>query len=298
MDWQAIQAAILRRKEQSGILIAAHRGTCGGYIVPNTLPAFENALKHGADILEIDAIMSTDGKFYAFHNGKEKVVLGVDRDIRQMSSAEIESFRCFNADGDPINQKVERLDDILEHLKGKCLINIDRAWFYWEPAIKFLLRHHMPDQIILKSHVDPNLLDFLQAKQADLMYMPIVYTMEQMHTVLKYQLYLIGAELLFQDLQNPLIQAENMRFFHSKRILTWVNTITLNDELVFSGLLDDLRAITVSEEETWGRLIDMGFDILQTDWPLLLRQFVNARGTSNDQMTILSRIDPLEGKIV
>lgn len=298
MDWQAIQAAILRRKEQSGILIAAHRGTSGGYIVPNTLPAFENALKHGADILEIDAIMSTDGEFYAFHNGKEKVVLGADRDIRQMSSAEIESFRCFNADGEQINQKVERLDDILEHLKGKCLINIDRAWFYWEPAIKFLLRHDMPDQIILKSHVDSKLLGFLQAQQVDLMYMPIVYTMEQMHTVLKYQLYLIGAELLFQDLQNPLIQAENMRFFHSKRILTWVNTITLNDELVFSGLLDDLRAITVSEEETWGRLIDMGFDILQTDWPLLLRQFVNARGTSNDQMTILSRIDPLEGKIV
>ncbi len=68
-----------------------------------------------------------------------------------------------------------------------------------------------------------------------------------------------------------------MRFFQSKRILTWVNAITLNDQLVFSGLLDDLRAITVSEEETWGRLIDMGFDILQTDWPLLLRQFVNAR---------------------
>ena len=274
MSYPETRDEIIRRKEKNKILIAGHQGTCGGYIVPNTIPAFENALKHGCDIIEVDAVMSTDGDFFAFHDGKEKVILGIDKDIRTMSTQEIASFRCFNSSGTQINQKVDRLDDILEQFKGRCLINIDRSWFYWEEIIRCIERHHMPDQIILKSHVDHRLLEALQAHEVEFMYMPIISTPAQIEEVLKYKLNLIGLELLFTDLNNPLIQEESMRSYHAKQLLTWVNTITLDDDLVLSAMLDDFRAITVSEEDTWGRLIDMGFDILQTDWPMLLRKFV------------------------
>ena len=109
------------------------------------------------------------------------------------------------------------------------------------------------------------------------MYMPIISTPAQIEEVLKYKLNLIGLELIFSDLDSPLIQEESMRSYHSKQLLTWVNTITLDDDLVLSALLDDFRAITVSEQDTWGRLIEMGFDVLQTDWPMLLRKFVEER---------------------
>jgi glycerophosphoryl diester phosphodiesterase len=277
MSFPETRDEIIRRKEKNKILIAAHQGTSGGYIVPNTIPAFENALKHGCDIIEVDAVMSTDGDFFAFHDGKEKVILEVDQDIRTMSSCEIASFRCFNSSGTQINQKIDRLDDILEQFKGRCLINIDRSWFYWKEIIRCIERHHIPDQIILKSPVDSQLLEELQAHQVEFMYMPIISTPAQIEEVLKYKLNLIGLELIFTDLASPLIQEESMQSYHSKKLLTWVNTITLDDDLVLSALLDDFRAITVSEQETWGRLIDMGFDILQTDWPMLLRKFVEER---------------------
>ena len=277
MSFPETRDEIIRRKEKNKILIAAHQGTSGGYIVPNTIPAFENALKHGCDIIEVDAVMSTDGDFFAFHNGKEKVILGVDQDIRTMSSCEIVSFRCFNSSGTQINQMVERLDDILEQFKGRCLINIDRSWFYWEEIIRCIERHHMPDQIILKSPVDHELLEVLQSHEVELMYMPIISTPAQIEEVLKYRLNLIGLELLFMNLDSPLIQEECMKSYHSKHLLTWVNTITLDDDLVLSAFLDDFRAITVSEQDTWGRLIEMGFDVFQTDWPMLLRKFVEER---------------------
>jgi glycerophosphoryl diester phosphodiesterase len=277
MSFPETRDEIIRRKEKNKILIAAHQGTSGGYIVPNTIPAFENALKHGCDIIEVDAVMSTDGDFFAFHDGKEKVILEVDQDIRTMSSCEIASFRCFNSSGTQINQKIDRLDDILEQFKGRCLINIDRSWFYWKEIIRCIERHHIPDQIILKSPVDSQLLEALQAHQVEFMYMPIISTPAQIEEVLKYKLNLIGLELIFTDLASPLIQEESMQSYHSKKLLTWVNTITLDDDLVLSALLDDFRAITVSEQETWGRLIDKGFDILQTDWPMLLRKFVEER---------------------
>ena len=36
------------------VLIAAHRGTSGANIIQNTIGAYENALLHGADIVELD----------------------------------------------------------------------------------------------------------------------------------------------------------------------------------------------------------------------------------------------------
>lgn len=220
MGYQETRDDIILRKERNKILIAAHRGVCGGYIVPDTIPAFENALKHGSDIIEVDAVMSTDGDFFAFHDGKEKVILGVDKDIRTMSTKEIASLCCLNSDGVRINQRVERLDGILEQFKGRCLINIDRSWFYWEEIIHCIERHHMPDQIILKSHVNGRLLEVLQAHDVEFMYMPIISTPAQVEEVLKYRLNLIGLELLFTDLANPLIQPERMRSYHAKKLLT------------------------------------------------------------------------------
>ncbi len=274
MSFEDTRDEILRRKAQNKILIASHRGMCGGYIVPNTIPAFENSLKHGADIIEVDAVMSTDGDFFAFHDGKEKLILGVDRDIRTMSTREIAALHCLNGDGTKIGQKVERLDAVLEQFKGRCLINIDRAWFYWEEIIGCIERHGMADQIILKSHVDGRLLAALQAHAVDFMYMPIVTTVAQVEEVFRYELNLLALELVFRDLANPLIQPDRMRSYQARKLLTWVNAITLDDDQVLSGLLDDFRAITVSEQDTWGRLIEMGFDVLLTDWPMLLRKFV------------------------
>jgi len=277
LNFVDIKQNIRQKKEKNKILISAHRGTCGGNIVRNTIPAYENALKHGADIIEVDVIMSTDGDFYTFHNGNEKVVIGVDKDIRTMTTKEIESYTCINDAGIKISQKIEKLQDVLEHLKGKCLINIDRSWFYWNETIKILQKHNMADQIILKSHADERLLKILQDSNSHLMYMPIVDTKEKMDLVMKYQLNLIASELIFRDLHSPLIKEEHMKQLKSKGILTWANAITLDDDIILSAGLDDNRAIIENEDENWGKLIDMGFDILQTDWPLLLKQYVNGK---------------------
>ena len=44
-----------------------------------------------------------------------------------------------------------------------------------------------------------------------------------------------------------------------------------------SGGHSDDTAFTVSPEYGWGWLVDKGYDILQTDWPLQLRLFLNGR---------------------
>jgi glycerophosphoryl diester phosphodiesterase len=277
MEFDAVKSALWEKREKKGILIAAHRGTCGGNIVRNTIPAFENALKHGADIIELDVIMSKDGDFFVFHNGNEERVLGEKKDIREMRTKEIERHRCKNDDAHRIDQKVERLDEVLEYLKHKCLLNVDRSWFYWKETIAALKRHGMADQIILKSPADRELIEALEDSGTGFMYMPIVYKKECLDLTLAHKVNVIAAELILGDPSCELISADYMAWLKGKGIFSWVNAITLDDETVLSAGLDDNRSIIRGEDEGWGRLIELGFDIVQTDWPLLLRRYVDRR---------------------
>ena len=88
--------SIIKELDKKKVLVAAHRGTCGGNVIQNTCLAYQNALLHGADMIEVDVSMTIDGVFFAFHNGEEKVELGVQRDIRDMTAREVESMKTLN----------------------------------------------------------------------------------------------------------------------------------------------------------------------------------------------------------
>lgn len=263
----------LWQKREQGILIAAHRGTCGGNIIQNTCLSYENALLHGADMIEVDVVKSIDGVFYAFHNGVEKTVWGLDRDIFRMSSTEIERYPCKNELDIYVDQKVERLETILERFKGRCLINIDRSWFFWKEILEFLDQYQMYDQIVLKSPAEPEYLELLEQTGSPVMYMPIIRTKEGWELTERYQVNIVAVEVIFEHLEDGVVQPEFLADIHKKGILLWVNALTLNDDITLSALLDDNRAIMNGFDTAWGKLLDMGFDIIQTDWPALLKPY-------------------------
>ena len=60
--------------------------------------------------------------------------------------------------------------------------------------------------------------------------------------------------------------------------LTWVNSIVYNHKAVLSGGHSDDSALSISREHGWGWLADRGFDIIQTDWPQLLIDFLTETG--------------------
>ena len=48
-------------------LVIAHRGA-SAYAPENTMPAFELAVRQGADMLELDVLRSADGALVVFHD--------------------------------------------------------------------------------------------------------------------------------------------------------------------------------------------------------------------------------------
>ena len=260
--------------EKNKVLIAAHRGTNGGNVLQNTCLAYENALLHGADMIEVDVIRSTDGVFFAFHNGEEEHILGSKKDIRQMSSTEIESYCMINAIHQKVSQKVERLEKVLETFKGRCLINIDRSWFYWKETIEYIEHSGMKEQILLKSGVEKELLEQLEQSKSNVMYMPIMKSKDDWEVVKKYDINVAAVEVIFDTLDHWFVSEEFIKELQEYGIYAWVNAITLDDDHVMSGTLDDNYAIENGFENSWGKLMELGFTIIQTDWPALLKGYL------------------------
>lgn len=79
----------------NGQYVAAHRGF--GYVFPeNTVVAFENACKCGADIIETDIYYTTDNKFICSHNNDISTLTDGTGYITEQSSTDILSYRIVN----------------------------------------------------------------------------------------------------------------------------------------------------------------------------------------------------------
>ena len=106
--------------KKKGILTAAHRGISGGNIPPNTIAAFDIALKEGADIIEMDLLKSVDGEIFVFHTGMEPAHLNRKIRLEECTAEEIRKVRYCNGDLTETFLGVNTFDEVLEHLKGKC----------------------------------------------------------------------------------------------------------------------------------------------------------------------------------
>ena len=56
-------------------------------------------------------------------------------------------MRLCNGDLQQTFLPVNSFDDVLEHLKGKCKLNLDRSINIIEPVMKAVKKHGMEDQI-------------------------------------------------------------------------------------------------------------------------------------------------------
>ncbi|MDR1032210.1 MAG: glycerophosphodiester phosphodiesterase family protein [Holosporales bacterium] len=272
----------VKRARKNGVLLAAHRGTFGGNIIQNTIPAFENALKHGADILELDVAKTIDGDFFVFHIGQESCLLGTNQKLDTMTTNQVLSYNLYNSIQEITSQKINTLSDVLDHFKQKCLINIDRGWFYWEDLIRYLENKGMKDQIILKSPPEIEFLKQLEDSQTGIMYMPIIRRQRHLECVISHKINLAAVEVIFSSDDHELAQAQFIEEMHNRGLLLWVNAIVLNDKTILSGGHDDNRAITQNMHDAWGWLIDRGYDIILTDRPLLFKSYIAKRQSANN----------------
>ena len=278
-EYEEINELLNRKINEKKTLIAVHRGMSAGNIIENTIPAYIATIETGGDILEVDVIKSTDGVYYAFHNGNEKRLLNKRKDIKKMSSKEIEKCSYNNPIGEKTSYKVEKLDTILKHFEGKdVLINIDRAWEYFEDLLNFFDKYDIKKQLIIKSSPEEEYMEIFEKHKVKYMYMPIVRDEKEVEFSKKFKkLNLVGFELIARDNKSLFFDDSYIRKLQKEKYFTWVNSIKLNDETNLYAGYDDSLAILEGFEKSWGVLLNKKVDIIQTDWPSLLADYIRRR---------------------
>lgn len=266
-----------QRLQDKKALIAVHRGSWGGSIIENTIPAYEAALSSGADMFECDIAKSTDGILYAIHDGYEMRLLHKRKNIKTLDSKTIDRLRYYNCIGGQTNQPVQRLEEILAHFRNGELFNIDRAWSVLPELHEVLQRFpHSASQAIIKTPVKPQYLEFFRDCPVKYMYMPICKTEQSLEYALSQDnINLVGVELIASSPEHPLFNKELIRQLKLRGLFVWINAITLSklEKHILSAGFDDDLALRNGPENAWGVLIDQGFNVIQTDWPAQLSQF-------------------------
>lgn len=260
-------------------LIAAHRGASGGNIPCNTLAAYEIALRQGADIVEIDVAISAEGGYYVFHPGMESAHLRSDKLIRDMTDAEVRALRFVNQDGTPTAHGVSTLDDVLDFLKGRCLINVDKFWSDVKGISAIIRAHGMADQVIVKTSPKQECFDAIAESAGDMPYMPIIRGEDACGEMLlnNRAIRYIGSEVLFERDSEYLASDEYIAWAHSRGLKLWINSILYDYRVELAGGHSDDASLTGDPDKGWGWLLDKGFDVIQTDWPGMLKQYMNSR---------------------
>lgn len=264
--------------KEKGILIAAHRGTSGANIPANTIAAFDIALRDGADILEMDLCKSADGKIFIFHTGMEPAHLDMHIQIERLTAKEIEALRLCNVDLHETFLPVNSLEEILEHYKGKCILNLDRCIGFVDEVMKEVRRHDMVSQILLKSDPSDTSLQKIEAYAPDVDYMPIYKQVDNAtEKIERMDIHFIGAELVFSDMVAPIAGEEYREKMHKKGKFLWVNSLVYSSkEPLCAGFDDDVSMIN-APDLGWGKLVEMGFDIIQTDWTKHLDEYLKKK---------------------
>ncbi len=100
-------------------LIISHRGN-GNKYPENTIAACEQAIKEGADALEVDVQQTFKGELVVFHDFSLKRMAG---SRRLLLWTPLPKLRYYHLDND--HYTIPTLKDFIEHFKNKVPINLD-----------------------------------------------------------------------------------------------------------------------------------------------------------------------------
>ncbi len=260
-------------------LVACHRGAHGGNILPNTVKSCLCAFAQGADIAEIDAVRSSDGVYYVFHDTEEACTFGFLNNLRNLTSAQIDRLRMVNRYGCFTEQKVPRLEEVLLAVKGKGMINLDRCWggdfAYTAGALDLIGKCGMSDSVIFKSGADEKILAGLK-DYPNIRFMGIVSSVEEAEKIEQSGANVVGYELLFATPKDEVLSLISR--FAGKNYLFWANAIDLNDTAVLAGGMHDEGALLEDPDAHWGALVEAGFNVIQTDFPRALKDYLVKKG--------------------
>ena len=268
---------ILSEPETDQVLVVAHRAYWRSLAPENSLAAIDSAINLKIDMVELDVWKTKDNHLVLMHdptvdrttNGKGKVA--------DLTLTEIKQLRLKDKDGNLTGHQVPTLKEALLLAKGKIMINLDKAYPYFDEVYPLLEETGTTDLIVMKGNAPAAAVKKDFGRYLDhILYMPIV-TAEGEGTLKAVQEYIdllhpVAFEIVFPEGKEPVcLQIKQLL---EGKSLVWSNSMWggLSANYTDDAALKDPEAI-------YGHLVRvLGARLIQTDRPVELLEYLRKNG--------------------
>lgn len=238
----------------SSFLVYAHRGASHDR-PENTMSSFREAVRQGANGIELDVQLSLDGNVVVIHDLTLERTMGGKGPVRRLSLNQLKKLSA-GAWFHPRfkNCKIPTLNEVLKYARSSnIMLNIELKNYLVpmpgleEKVLDLIAKHHMQDQVIISSFY-PKSLELLKQLNPDLMTALLYVGQAEKPWLSAYD---IGARYLHPPTEEVTQQMVNEARMHGIGICPYVvNDVQKMKEIIemgVSGIITDRpnRAIRV-----------------------------------------------------
>ena len=269
--------AEIHNPSSKNVVVACHRGDWRNW-PENSLAAIESVIGMGADIMELDLKLTKDSVLVVCHDRTiDRTTSGKGR-VCDITYDSIRRCVLKTGHGVKTTHRMPTLREALEVCKDRIVVNIDKGYQYYDLVQALSEELGVTGQLLIKgkSPVEDVAAKFARYEH-NMMYMPIIDILKPKGQALfaEYRdkgITPLAYEVCWSEC-TPEVEA-CMREVISGGSKLWVNSLwpTLN-----GGLCDD-AAFEGDPAEVYGKLVDMGATMIQTDRPELLISYLRSRG--------------------
>ncbi len=269
----------IRNPKSKNVLVVCHRGDWRNF-PENSIPAIESVIEMGADVVELDIQLTKDSVLVLMHDGTiDRCTTGKGR-VADLTYEELQKFYMKTAHGTrcSLDLKVPTLREALEVCKDRIVINIDKGYNHYGLVLALAEEMGVTEQILIKGSSSlASIREKMATNEQNLLYMPII-TPTNAKSMALFEEYIaddepqLAYEICWGE-YTPEVESAMQRLIADGSKL-WVNSLWNS---LCGGLSDDVAWVT-SADEVYGKLVDMGATMIQTDRPEYLLEYLRERG--------------------
>lgn len=259
------------------VMIASHRGKFSSSVMENTTLAFLTALNQGADMVELDLEKTADGKLVGHHDPTMERLFHVPGKISDYTLDELKKMEIYNYLGEPCEEGIESLDEMLAAMKDRAILVLDKCWDDLDDIYQVLKHHQMLDQVIIKFYIQDDKTCVWAAAHPDCSYIPMLRDTSYLPRLakLKRETPVPALEILPKKETDAVFQKETFDWLKNEGMKVWCNSLSLSKRLIYGAGNDDLKSLRYGGDKGWGELIRRGVRVIQTDWPFELKNYLD-----------------------
>jgi len=239
------------------VMIAAHRAENDKY-PENSIASIDYSAEIGVDIIEIDIRTTKDGVLVLFHDGSLDRMMGEEGSVNDYTYEELLKFNLKKKRSDDQNEyKIALAEEALKHAHGKVMVDLDLKDLSIKQMVDMIHKTNMEKQTLFFDS-DFAVLDSVVMLDSTLMIMPRARSLEDVKKIIaRYHPPIIHIDPSFYT-------DEVVKTIKEAGARIWINALGKADIQAKIGLVDS----------AYTPLIEKGANVIQTDYPLILNDFL------------------------